>query len=82
LRSKGRSIEIEHILATEEFTNYVGSVVLTLRYAMGVKTPPGGLGPPPLPERPAIPEFLLKQFPELLKWHKGVQPPPHLPSGA
>jgi hypothetical protein len=61
MRSKGRrSFTKEQIFETEELTNYVGILVLTLRNELGEPDP---LYSPPatLPDRPPIPEFL-EQF--------------------
>jgi hypothetical protein len=61
LRSKGRSLTKEEILSVEEITNYAAHAVLALRYALGIKNAPGERHP--LPDKPAIPDFLLNPSP-------------------
>jgi predicted transcriptional regulator len=56
LRSKKRFLPKKDVLSTEEFTNYVGHVVIFLRHALGEKDTVGG--PPRWPTRPEIPAFL------------------------
>jgi hypothetical protein len=66
LRSKQRSLTKEQVFSTEEITNYAARAAISFRYALGMKTGFGGQHP--LPDRPAIPEFLRSkiQFPEKL----------------
>lgn len=63
LRSRQRNLQKADIFATEELTNYVAHVVLSLRFALGIKGYPDERHP--LPDRPAIPKFLLEKFPDL-----------------
>jgi len=62
-KSKGHSLTVDEVLSTEELVNYVAHAVYALRYALGIKGFENQSWP--LPERPAIPEFLLEEFPEL-----------------
>jgi hypothetical protein len=61
LRSKQRTYTEAEVFSTEEITNYAAYAVLALRYALGLKDQPGARLP--LPERPAIPEFLRELIP-------------------
>lgn len=64
LRSRKRSIPKEEVFSTEELTNYAAHLALHLRSAIGEKELPPWYQLTPLPERPAIPEFLRSWFQE------------------
>ena len=66
LRSKLRTYSKDQIFQTEELTNYAAHAVLNLRYALGKQDHGPDEVPPPLPERPEIPEFLRS----LIQWPK------------
>src|SRR5450759_2479560 len=57
LRSKLRTYSKDQIFQTEELTNYAAHAVLNLRYVLGKQDHDPDEIPPPLPERPEIPEF-------------------------
>jgi len=61
LRSKKRSLTKDEIFSSEELTNYAAHAALSLRYALGMKGHEGARHP--LPEKPAIPEFLREMIP-------------------
>lgn len=58
LRSKLRTVTKEQAFETEELTNYAAIAVLNFRFALGEKQYNPDEVPPPLPDRPDIPEFL------------------------
>lgn len=73
LRSKLRDLSIEEVLSTGDFTNYVATLVIDFRKTLGHK-----LGKPgPLPDKPALPGFLIRAFPGLRQ--KGWVALKHLP---
>jgi hypothetical protein len=57
LRSKTRTFTKEQTFETEELTNYASVLALTLRHEVGERDP-AYRPPDPLPDRPAVPEFL------------------------
>lgn len=61
LRSKERNLTKAQVFETEELTNYAAHAAVALRYALGVPGNPDERWP--LPERPAIPEFLRGSIP-------------------
>jgi hypothetical protein len=64
LRSKRRFLSVEEALACESVTNYAATAVIEFRKSLGEK---GGAEPQPLPDRPTLPGFLAKKFPDLLQ---------------
>lgn len=58
LRSKNKNLAKEEIFATEDLTTYALLAVLNFRIAVGPKDHDPDEIPPPLPERPQVPEFL------------------------
>jgi hypothetical protein len=64
LRSKLRTYSKDQIFQAEELTNYAAHAVLNLRHALGKRDFDPDEIPPPLPERPEIPEFLRS----LIRW--------------
>ena len=58
LRSKNRTYTLDQIIETEELTNYAAIAVLNLRYRIQEDDHDPDEIPPPLPDRPAVPEFL------------------------
>ena len=62
-KPKSRSLTKAEALSTEELMNYAAHAVYALRSALGIEGFENVSFE--LPERPVIPEFLLKQFPSL-----------------
>ncbi|PBB26127.1 MULTISPECIES: hypothetical protein [unclassified Mesorhizobium] len=58
LRSKDKNLTKEEVFATEDLTTYALLAVLNFRFAVGPKDHDPDEIPPPLPERPEVPEFL------------------------
>ncbi|MFK0687966.1 hypothetical protein ACFX5Q_07145 [Mesorhizobium sp. IMUNJ 23033] len=58
LRSKDKDLTREEVFSTEDLTTYGLIAVSNLRYAVGPKDHDPDEIPPPLPERPEVPEFL------------------------
>ena len=71
LRSKRKELTKEQIFEAEELTNYAAHVALAFRAALGGKG-----ARLPLPERPALPAYILSQFPSLHPAKKAAQPRP------
>ena len=61
LRSKSRSFTKEEIFSIEELTNYAAHAALALRFALEIKDARGERHP--LPDMPAIPQFLQNPSP-------------------
>jgi hypothetical protein len=61
-RAKVKDLSKEEIFKTEDLTTYAAIAVLNLRFALGPKDHDPDEIPPPLPDRPDIPEFLRTKF--------------------
>ncbi|MGX5801916.1 hypothetical protein ACWGS9_11780 [Bradyrhizobium sp. Arg314] len=61
-RSKDKTLSKEEVFATEDLTTYALLAAVNLRYALGPKAHDPDEVPPPLPERPKVPEFLCQSL--------------------
>lgn len=72
LRSKKKSITMDQALSVEELTNYAAHVVMSLRYAVGLKGEPGERHP--LPDKPELPKFLNHPTPTGIRLGRRLRP--------
>src|SRR5690606_4562100 len=74
LRSKHRTLTIAQVFEIEELTNYASHCAMSLRYALGPKA--GPVERHPLPDKPAIPDFLNRPIPTGIRVGQPLAPRP------